>query len=444
MLPVIQRLRDFLSGSSPEQLEHDEMLDFYQRTLREHPNSATGLPPPINIQVEERQVAVGRLRDDAPEEETPAPPDPVLAPPPPGITSVSPNIVTWEGGTTVTITGENFVSGATVKIAGVAASGVTFIDAAHISCVTPPHSEGYVTVEVINPSGQASSLDNAIYYTVLPDNFLLTGYQVAQGYQLCLVGYPYPYILTARLGSVPFKPSPATPFYVRLLIVEFGNLCSSWINYGQSCFFPGTNNNPLQFLNVTGPSTASLTASFSKADNSPGSLGPNGYVNHGVFLSRTLTGVGERMPLYGDPAFEPNSYRVIIDPTAPPPAGTPPSTEYFVWSDIDRPPGEFPWGWGHGSFHTLEIQCRHATGTLHTGYNGTAGLTVNNLTPPGNGTLTVSCPTSASFVSGVVRINVRADITNPFPGPHFGYFSIVAGDGPIQGNTGTCAVINPI
>jgi hypothetical protein len=423
MFPVIQRVLDFLTGSSPGERENEEMLDFYQRKLREHPSSATGLPPPINIQVEERQVSVGQFHDDPPLEEQFAPDDPVLSAPPPGITS--------------------FISGATVKIAGIPASGVTFISATQISCTTPAH-EGYASVEVTNPSGQTSSLDNAIFYTVYPDNFLLVGYQLVDGYQLCGAGHTYPYALTARLGGNPFNPHPAHPFYARLLIVGYGNLCFSTVA-GGSCFFPGNPNNPIQFDNFTGHTTTYLGATFAKADDSPGSLGPNGFVDHGAWLSATTFDIGQRVPLLGDATFQPNYYHIVINPSAPPPSGLPPSTDYFVWDDIDRPRGEFAWGWISGSNHTLQIRCIHPDGTPNTGYNGTAILAVQNLTPGGSGHLSVSVPPTIVFSAGIATTGVTANYSTSGGGQSYGYFRINAQDsvnGSIQGATPTATVLN--
>ncbi len=79
--------------------------------------------------------------------------------PAPTIKSVSPTSGTRSGGTTVTITGTNFVSGATVTFGGTAAT-VRSTSATSISVRTPAHAAGTVSVVVTNPSGQAATLSN--------------------------------------------------------------------------------------------------------------------------------------------------------------------------------------------------------------------------------------------------------------------------------------------
>lgn len=153
MPSLLDTVSDFFTGSSPEQREHEDMLNFYQRVLREHPNTATGLPPPINIQVEERQVTAGRFRDEPSEDEEQTPETPVLAPPKPTISSVVPSSGSPSGGASVTINGTNFISGAIVKFGGTAATSVVFINDTKLTCVTPAHAAGQVDVVVENIPG---------------------------------------------------------------------------------------------------------------------------------------------------------------------------------------------------------------------------------------------------------------------------------------------------
>jgi len=89
-----------------------------------------------------------------------------LAPPAaaPSITTVSPNHGTVNGGTQVTITGTNFVAGATVLIGGVACT-VTLIDPpTRIVCTTTAHIVGAVDVKVTNPDNQNNTKSNGYTY----------------------------------------------------------------------------------------------------------------------------------------------------------------------------------------------------------------------------------------------------------------------------------------
>jgi hypothetical protein len=86
--------------------------------------------------------------------------------PAPTVTSVAPNSGPDTGGTSVTITGTNFVSGATVTFGGTAATGVTFVNATTITATTPVHAAGAVDVVVTNPDTQSGTLTNGYTYTL--------------------------------------------------------------------------------------------------------------------------------------------------------------------------------------------------------------------------------------------------------------------------------------
>jgi len=91
----------------------------------------------------------------------------------PTITSVDPAAGTTAGGTTLTIKGTNFVSGATVKIGSVDATNVTVVDATTITAKTPlgPTSEeaGFPRdVTVTNPNLESATKTAAFSYVVPP------------------------------------------------------------------------------------------------------------------------------------------------------------------------------------------------------------------------------------------------------------------------------------
>jgi large repetitive protein len=88
--------------------------------------------------------------------------------PAPTVVSVSPSSGTIAGGTAITISGTNFLAGATVKLGGVAASGVTVVGATSITAVTPAHAAGAVDVTVTNPDGQAGTLNSAFTFSAGP------------------------------------------------------------------------------------------------------------------------------------------------------------------------------------------------------------------------------------------------------------------------------------
>ena len=88
--------------------------------------------------------------------------------PAPIVSSVSPNSGSTAGGTAVTITGTNFVAGATVTFDGTPATNVTVVLGTQITATAPPGSTGAVTVTVTNPGGQNGTLSNGFNYIAPP------------------------------------------------------------------------------------------------------------------------------------------------------------------------------------------------------------------------------------------------------------------------------------
>ena len=88
----------------------------------------------------------------------------------PTVTALSPTAGTTAGGTPVTITGTNFVAGATVAFgAGNPATGVAVVNATTITCLSPLHSAGVVDVMVTTPAGTSSAAGAGNDYTYLVD-----------------------------------------------------------------------------------------------------------------------------------------------------------------------------------------------------------------------------------------------------------------------------------
>jgi IPT/TIG domain/Cellulase (glycosyl hydrolase family 5) len=87
--------------------------------------------------------------------------------PAPTITSISPAVATPAGGTSITITGTNFLSGATVAFGSNSATAVTFVSGTTLKATTPASTgkaEGEVNVMVTNPDAQAATLTNGLMY----------------------------------------------------------------------------------------------------------------------------------------------------------------------------------------------------------------------------------------------------------------------------------------
>jgi hypothetical protein len=64
----------------------------------------------------------------------------------------------------LTVTGDNFISGATVTLGGAAATSVLVESGTKITATTPPHKQGGVDIVVTNPDKQSSTLSSGFVY----------------------------------------------------------------------------------------------------------------------------------------------------------------------------------------------------------------------------------------------------------------------------------------
>jgi heme/copper-type cytochrome/quinol oxidase subunit 2 len=90
------------------------------------------------------------------------------AAPSPTISGLSPSSGPAAGGTAVTITGTNFVSGTTVSFGGVSAASTTFNSSSSITAVTPQQAVGTVDVTVRNPDGSSVTFTGFTYVAAAP------------------------------------------------------------------------------------------------------------------------------------------------------------------------------------------------------------------------------------------------------------------------------------
>jgi hypothetical protein len=88
--------------------------------------------------------------------------------PAPIVSSIDPTNGPAEGGTNVTITGTNFVNGATVTIGTQNCTNTNFVSSTSLTCTTAAHTQGTYDVKVTNPDGQIGTLPNAFTYDTPP------------------------------------------------------------------------------------------------------------------------------------------------------------------------------------------------------------------------------------------------------------------------------------
>jgi len=87
--------------------------------------------------------------------------------PVPTVTSVSPNIGSITGGTSVTITGMNFGGASAVTFGGTSVASFTIVSATSITTTTPAHAAGAVDVAVTTGAGTGTG-SSAFTYTAAP------------------------------------------------------------------------------------------------------------------------------------------------------------------------------------------------------------------------------------------------------------------------------------
>ena len=90
--------------------------------------------------------------------------------PAPAVTGIAPSAGPASGGTSVTIVGANFRSGAAVSFGGTAATGVTVTSSTTITATTPAHAAATVNVVVTNSDSQSGTLANGYTYNPVVAN----------------------------------------------------------------------------------------------------------------------------------------------------------------------------------------------------------------------------------------------------------------------------------
>ena|GEM_PF-1791313 len=87
--------------------------------------------------------------------------------PAPVFSIVNPSNVPETGGTNITITGTNFISGVSITIDGTACTPVTFTSSTTVGCTTPANTSGSYDIVLTNPDGQSVTSVSAITYQTL-------------------------------------------------------------------------------------------------------------------------------------------------------------------------------------------------------------------------------------------------------------------------------------
>ena len=198
--------------------------------------------------------------------------------PGPVVTGVSPPTGPPAGGTAVTISGSGFAAGATVKIGGLAATGVSVVSSSAITATTPAHAGGLVDVTVTNPGNQGYTLAGGYTYTCTSATPTAgNGGPYCAGATISLSTPTVPGATYAWTGPNGFASTLQNPTVPNATVTNSGTYSVTVTAPGCSASSPGTTSvvvNPLPAPYVTAPASAlpgatGLTASVvSRAGNS--------------------------------------------------------------------------------------------------------------------------------------------------------------------------------
>lgn len=128
--------------------------------------------------------------------------------PAPTISNASPTNGSVNGGTSVTISGANFRSGATVQFGGIAGSAIQVLNSSQIQTTTPAEASGTVSIKVQNSDGQSATDLNSFSFTgpalQIITNSLPVG-AIGSNYSATLAasGGTPPYTWTNAGGALP-------------------------------------------------------------------------------------------------------------------------------------------------------------------------------------------------------------------------------------------------
>lgn len=275
----------------------------------------------------------------------------------PGVTNVTPGCGISSGGTTITISGSNFVNGATVTVGGVPASSVVYVNSNTLTAQTPSGSAGVQPVVVTNPDMQTATLSNGFTY-VIPITFggLSTAmpainaatvtwaaasasapvtYNVYESTDSGAENFASPVATTSNLWAfispLPLGTNCSVTYYFVVRTVDgCGNSDSNTVELSVALQSPGP-----AFAGVTNaaPAVEAATLTWDVASGTPP-------VIYNVFEA-TSSGAED----FGSPVLTTNDLSALIAPLDP--GSNSPITYFFVVRAVD--------GCGNSDSNTVEL-----------------------------------------------------------------------------------------
>jgi hypothetical protein len=195
----------------------------------------------------------------------------------PSVISISPSFGPLAGGTKVTITGNRFLSGATVTIGGTAATGITVVNATSITATTPAGTVGAKNVMVTNPDNQLGTLVSAFTYSNTWWN----------------TSYSYCKLLTITNETT----SPLSSYDVEIMVPYTSHMEA---NFGDIRFVADDNNTALSYWLNNDTTTSSTGDFWVLIPSLPASGTVNIYMYYGDSSATTASNINATFPLGAD------------------------------------------------------------------------------------------------------------------------------------------------
>ncbi len=121
----------------------------------------------------------------------------------PTVTSVSPSWGSQNGGNTLTLTGQRFLTGAIVLVGGELCTSVSIVSSTQLTCLSPVHAVGVGDVTVINLDAQTGTLAGSFTFVTAPTvtSISPTAGALAGGTTVTLTGTGFINGATVSLGG---------------------------------------------------------------------------------------------------------------------------------------------------------------------------------------------------------------------------------------------------
>ena len=327
----------------------------------------------------------------------------------PTVISVTPVSGTTTGGTAITISGTNFVAGATVSLGSSAATSVSVVNSTTITATTPAGSARSVNVTVTNPNGQSGTLSNAFTYS-LPAP-MVTGVTPVSG---------------STIGGTPITISGTN--FVAGATVSLGSSAATVVTFVNSTTITATTPAGAAGsvnVTVTNPDgqSGTLSNAFAYSATAPtvGSVSPNtGFTTGGTAVTITGTNfaAGAAVSLGGGPATGVNVLNgTTITATTPAHAAGPVN---IVVTNTDGQSGTLTAGFTYvlpaptvASVTPISGSTTGGTSITISGTNFVAGATVSLGSSAATGVAVVNGTTITATTPAGAAGTVNMTVTNP-------------------------------